>query len=44
MQAEIQASQELFVFIVGLGITGAVIVSVIIIVYTIIEFRRKEIW
>lgn len=38
------ASLELFMFIVGIGIAGAVIVGTIIITYTVIEFRRKEIW
>lgn len=37
-------SQTLFATIVGVGIAGAVVVSVIIIAYTIKEFRAKEIW
>ena len=38
------ATQEVFIAIVASGIIGAVVVSVIIITYTIIEFKRKEIW
>ena len=41
---EYVASLELFMAIVGAGITGAVVVGIIIIVYTVLEFRRKEIW
>ena len=41
---EFIASMELFMAIVGAGILGAVVVGVIIIVYTVVEFRRKEIW
>jgi hypothetical protein len=37
-------SLEFFITVVGTGIAGAVLVSLIIIAYTIREFRAKEIW
>jgi hypothetical protein len=37
-------SQQFFVTVVGPGIVGAVVVSLIIIAYTIREFRAEEIW
>lgn len=40
----VTASYQLFLTVVGLGIAGAVVVSLIIIGYTIREFRAKEIW
>lgn len=37
-------SQEFFTAIVGAGIAGSMIMAVIIIGYTVYEFRRHEIW
>ena len=37
-------SLDFFIAVVGTGIAGAVLVSLIIIAYTIREFRAKEIW
>lgn len=37
-------SQQFFTAIVGAGILGTMIVAVIIIGYTVHEFRRHEIW
>ena len=37
-------SQTAFVAIVASGVIGTMIMSVVIIVYTVYEFRRKEIW
>lgn len=40
----LQVSLEFFSAVVLIGIIGTIIVSTIIIAYTVYEFRRKEIW
>lgn len=42
--APLVISQGLFIAIVGIGIAGTIVVSIIIITYTVKEFRNKEIW
>ncbi|WP_255488290.1 hypothetical protein [Natronolimnobius sp. AArcel1] len=40
----LQVSLEVFTGVVLLGILGTVVMSAVIIAYTVYEFRRKEIW
>lgn len=42
--APLVISQGMFIAIVGIGILGTIVVSIIIITYTVKEFRNKEIW